>query len=111
MSSPVEERLRAALAARAALVTPRDLRRDPPPQGRRRGTHRIRAIALTVLGTAAAVAAVCVLALLPDGPRSPDPVPPARTPARVGTPPVPTPAPDPPPAPPVSSPRPVVGSP
>ncbi|MER7949013.1 hypothetical protein ABTY59_16655 [Streptomyces sp. NPDC096079] len=107
MTSPVEERLRAALAARAALVTHRDLRRGAPPRGRRRGTRQVRAIALAVLGTAAAVAAVCVLALLPDGSKGPDPVLPARTPSHVGTPPPPTPAPAPPGAPSVSWPRPV----
>ncbi|MFD9649116.1 hypothetical protein ACFWWN_37375, partial [Streptomyces sp. NPDC059082] len=79
MTSPVEERLRAALAARAALVGHRDLRRADPPRGRRWGTHRIRAVASVVLGAAAAVAAVCVLALLPGAPaRRPS----ARGPAR-----------------------------
>ncbi|MGW4705887.1 hypothetical protein [Streptomyces sp. NPDC004285] len=110
MTSPVEERLRAALAARAGLVTHRDLRRAEPPRGRRWGTRRVRAVASVVLGAAAAVAAVCVLTLLPDGAATPDPVLPARTPAPTGTPPVPTPAPAPPAAPSVTSPRPV-GSP
>ncbi|MFF7778500.1 hypothetical protein ACFZCG_29290 [Streptomyces tanashiensis] len=109
MTSPVEERLRAALAARAALVTYRDLRRDAPPQGRRWGTHRVRAVAFAVLGAAAAVAAVCALALLPGRTATPDPVLPARSPspAHTGAPAVPTPAPAPPAAPSVSAPRPV----
>ncbi|MER8044931.1 hypothetical protein [Streptomyces sp. NPDC094032] len=89
---PVEERLRAAFAARAALVTVHDLRREAPPQGSRRGTRRFRTLA--ALGAAAAVAAVCVLALLPnDGPLTPAPVLPARTPAHTATPQAPTPAP------------------
>ncbi|MEU5917281.1 hypothetical protein [Streptomyces sp. NPDC047141] len=107
MTSPVEERLRAALAARAALVGHRDLRRADPPRGRRWGTHRIRAVASVVLGAAAAVAAVCVLALLPGARTAPDPVGPARTPARTDAPVVPTPAPEPPAVPSVTPPRPV----
>ncbi|MFI8767996.1 hypothetical protein ACIGN6_24210 [Streptomyces sp. NPDC053792] len=107
MTSPVEDRLRAAFAARAALVTSRDLRRAAPPRGRRWGTRRVRALAFTALGAAAAVAAVCVLVLLPDGPVAPDPVLPARTPVHTDAPPVPTPAPEVPVVPSVSAPRPV----
>ncbi|WP_369144645.1 hypothetical protein [Streptomyces sp. R44] len=107
MTSPVEERLRAALAARAALVTHRELRRDAPPQGRGWGTRRVRAVAVAVFGAAAAVAAVCVLVLFPDGPAAPAPVLPARTPVRTAVPPVPTPAPAAPVVPSVSAPRPV----
>ncbi|MFF0479319.1 hypothetical protein [Streptomyces sp. NPDC004284] len=110
MTSPVEERLRAALAARAALVTSRDLRRDAPPRGRRWGTHRVASVAFAVLGTAAAAAAVCVLALLRGGPVAPEPVPPARPPALTGTLPTPATTPSSPVAPSVSEPRPV-GSP
>ncbi|MGW1511685.1 hypothetical protein [Streptomyces sp. NPDC002394] len=112
-TSPVEERLRAALAARAALVTSRDLRRAAPPRGRRWGTRRVASVACAVLGTAAAAAAVCALVLLPDGPVTPVPTPPARTPAVTGAPSTPAPA-RPSPSPPsspggpsVSEPRPV----
>ncbi|MEU5426146.1 hypothetical protein AB0H73_11125 [Streptomyces olivoreticuli] len=75
-----EDRLRAALAARAALVTHHDLRRDAPPQGRTWGVHRVRRVAFAALGVAAAVVAVCLLVLLPSSPRDPAPVPPAGTP-------------------------------
>ncbi|MFF5286819.1 hypothetical protein [Streptomyces sp. NPDC013171] len=93
MTRPVEERLRAALAARAALVTYRDLRGDAPPQGRGWGTHRVRAVAFAVLGAVAAVAAACLLALFPDGPAAPAPVLPARSPVITPAPPVHTPVP------------------
>ncbi|MFI8438850.1 hypothetical protein ACIGJO_34995 [Streptomyces sp. NPDC079020] len=75
-----EDRLRAALAARAALVTHRDLRRAAPPQGRSWGVRRVRRVVLTALGVAAAVVAVCLLVLLPGSPLDPAPVPPARPP-------------------------------
>ncbi|MDJ0344449.1 hypothetical protein QMK19_20945 [Streptomyces sp. H10-C2] len=75
-----EDRLRAALAARAALVTHRDLCRDAPPQGRSWGVRRVRRVAFAALGAAAAVVAVCLLVLLPGRPLDPAPVPPARTP-------------------------------
>ncbi|MFJ9212779.1 hypothetical protein [Streptomyces sp. NPDC102264] len=75
-----EDRLRAALAARAALVTHRDLRHDAPPQGRAWSMRRVRGVALAGLGVAAAVVAIYLSALLPGGPREPAPVPPARTP-------------------------------
>ncbi|MFD7118757.1 hypothetical protein ACFWAA_17195 [Streptomyces sp. NPDC059922] len=75
-----EDRLRAALAARAALVTHRDLRPEEPPQGRGWSVRRVRGVALAGLGVAAAVVAIYLTALLPGGPREPAPVPPARTP-------------------------------
>ncbi|MGE7436108.1 hypothetical protein [Kitasatospora sp. NPDC001175] len=75
-----EDRLRAALAARAALVTHHDLRHDAPPQGRSWGVHRARRVALAALGVAAAVVAVCLLVLLPGSPLDPAPAPPAGTP-------------------------------
>ncbi|MEU7019690.1 hypothetical protein ABZ990_03390 [Streptomyces sp. NPDC046203] len=89
--SGTEERLRAALAARAGLVTYRDLRHDAPPRGRSWGTHRIRRVAVTftVLGAAVAAVAAGVLALSPGTPPAPAPVLPAGTPG-TGEPPVPT---------------------
>ncbi|MBX9424800.1 MULTISPECIES: hypothetical protein [Streptomyces] len=92
--SPVEDRLRAAFAARAALVTYRDLRRDAPPRGRAWGARRVRGVVLAGLGAAVAVAAAYLLVLAPGGPVTPAPVPPARSPG-VGvptTPPTPRPA-------------------
>ncbi|KQX57848.1 MULTISPECIES: hypothetical protein [unclassified Streptomyces] len=81
--SPVEERLRAALAARAALVTYRELRRDEPPQGRAWGTRRVRGLAFAGLGAAAAVAAAYLLGSSPGGALNPAPEPPARPPGVV----------------------------
>ncbi|MGK4582334.1 hypothetical protein [Kitasatospora sp. HPMI-4] len=78
--SATEDRLRAALAARAALVTHRDLCRDAPPQGRDWGVRRVRGVAFAALGVAAAVVALCLLVLLPGSPRDPAPTPPAGTP-------------------------------
>ncbi|WP_395360975.1 hypothetical protein ACHGLA_14655 [Streptomyces sp. YH02] len=78
-----EERLRAAFAARAALVTYRDLRRDEPPEGRGWGLRRVRGVAFASLGAvaaAAAVAAAYLLFLVPSGTVSPTPAPPARPP-------------------------------
>ncbi|MFE4371639.1 hypothetical protein ACFRMN_26015 [Streptomyces sp. NPDC056835] len=76
-----EERLRAALAARAALVTHRELRHEEPPQGRGWGVRRVRRAALAALGVAAAGVAIYLSAQLPGGPRDPaPPVPPAGTP-------------------------------
>ncbi|MFI6728315.1 hypothetical protein NRF20_19385 [Streptomyces sp. R-74717] len=75
-----EDRLRAALAARAALVAHRDLCRYAPPQGRSWGVHRVRRVAFAALGVAAAVVAVCLLVLLPGSPLDPAPAPPARAP-------------------------------
>ncbi|MFE0736082.1 hypothetical protein [Streptomyces sp. NPDC058855] len=84
-----EERLRAALTARAALVTPHGLRPGMPPQGPEHGFRRRRAFAFAVLGAAAAVVAVCLWALLPaDRPSLvPAPVRPAGPPAVTGPPP------------------------
>lgn len=101
-----EERLRAALTARAALVTPHSLRPGVPPQGPQRGARRTRAFACAVLG-AAAVVAVCLLALLPADRPGPHPTPvrpagppPASEPPaprpRTPTPVAPEPLPDPP---------------
>ncbi|MDH6130333.1 hypothetical protein [Kitasatospora sp. GP82] len=75
-----EDRLRAALAARAALVTHRDLCRDVPPQGRSWGVRRVHRVAFAALGVAAAVVAVCLLVLLPGNPPDQAPARPAGTP-------------------------------
>ncbi|MEU8823218.1 hypothetical protein [Streptomyces sp. NPDC048636] len=77
----VETRLRAALEARARLITPHTLTPARPPTGPAWGTRRIRRAASVVLVAAAAVVAVCLL-LLPTGPgQEPDrPAPPARDP-------------------------------
>ncbi|MFF5921869.1 hypothetical protein ACFY8C_26490 [Streptomyces flavochromogenes] len=91
-----EERLRAAFAARAALVTYRDLRRDEPPEGRSWGLRRVRGIAFASLGAvaaAAAVAAAYLLFLVPAGTVSPTPAPPARPPGVGESPVTPTPSP------------------
>jgi len=89
--SATEDRLRAALAARAALVTYRDLRHDLPPQGRAWGARRVRGLTLAVLGLAAAVVAVCLLVLLPGSPPDPARVIPAGPPG-IGAPPTSAPA-------------------
>ncbi|MFJ2741802.1 hypothetical protein ACIO3O_19310 [Streptomyces sp. NPDC087440] len=83
--TPTEDRLRAALDARAALVTPRDLRRASPPEGRSWGLRRVRTVAYTVVGAAAAAVAVYLLVLLPGTPLDRTPVPPAHSPT-VGVP-------------------------
>ncbi|MCX5226667.1 hypothetical protein [Streptomyces sp. NBC_00233] len=91
-----EERLRAAFAARAALVTYRDLRRDEPPEGRSWGLRRVRGVAFASLGTvaaAAAVAAAYLFFLVPAGTLSPTPAPPARPPGVSKSPVAPTPSP------------------
>ncbi|WP_328944302.1 hypothetical protein OG259_25030 [Streptomyces sp. NBC_00250] len=88
-----EERLRAAFAARADLVTYRDLRCDAPPRGRTWGLRRVRGVAFAGLGAAAAVAAAYLLVLLPGGPVAPTPAPPARPPGVSEPPLTPTPAP------------------
>ncbi|MDH6575014.1 hypothetical protein [Kitasatospora sp. MAP5-34] len=82
--SATEDRLRAALAARAVLVTYRDLRHDVPPQGRSWGVRRVRRVAFAALGAAAAVAAVCLLVLLPGSAPDPAPARPAGTPGISG---------------------------
>ncbi len=86
-----EERLRAALAARAAQVTYPMLRRAEPPRGRTWGARRVRAVAYAVVG-AAAVLAVFLLVLLPGSLLDRSPVPPAHPP-RVVEPPLPAPTP------------------
>ncbi|AVH93732.1 hypothetical protein C5L38_00405 [Streptomyces sp. WAC00288] len=75
-----EERLRAALNARADLVTYHDLRRGVPPQGRSWGNRRIRRVSIAVLGAAAAAVAAGFLTLSPNAPQAPAPVLPASTP-------------------------------
>ncbi|GAA3489550.1 MULTISPECIES: hypothetical protein [Streptomyces] len=80
-----EDRLRAALAARADQLTYSMLRRGEVPQGRTWGVRRVRGIAYAVVG-AAAVVAVCLLVLLPHSPVNPTPVPPAQPPRVVDTP-------------------------
>ncbi|MFF2774953.1 hypothetical protein ACFVU3_08595 [Streptomyces sp. NPDC058052] len=80
--TPAEDRLRAALAARAALLTHRDLRPAAPPEGRTWGTRRVCGAAFAAVVVAAALA---VLTLLPTG-TSPAPVPPAHRPSRDVTP-------------------------
>ncbi|WP_406058964.1 hypothetical protein OG462_18660 [Streptomyces sp. NBC_01077] len=88
-----EERLRAAFAARAALVTYRDLRHDEPPQGRSRGLRRVRGLAFASLGAVAAVAAAYLLVVLvPGSTVAPTPAPPARPPGISKSPVTPTPA-------------------
>ncbi|MFF8838350.1 hypothetical protein [Streptomyces sp. NPDC015130] len=94
-----EDRLRAALTARAAQVTHHDLRRELPPHGRVRGLRVWYGRVLAALAVAATVGAVCLLALLPDGPSNPVPVLPARPPEVTGhptpeAPPMPEPAPE-----------------
>jgi len=78
--SVTEDRLRTALAARAALVGYRDLRNDVPPRGRGWGVRRVRGVTLAALGVAAAVVAVCLLVLLPGRPSDRAPVLPAGPP-------------------------------
>ncbi|WP_432588235.1 hypothetical protein ABVG11_24570 [Streptomyces sp. HD1123-B1] len=92
----VETRLRAALDARARLITPHSLGPAAPPTGPAWGTRRIRRVAAGVLVAAAAVVAVCVL-LLPtgSGPDRDRPAPPARDPRTSEAPATPRPTPTP----------------
>ncbi|ANP51116.1 hypothetical protein J2Z21_003165 [Streptomyces griseochromogenes] len=87
--TPVEERLRAALAARARSVGPADLRPLRPPTGAVRRRVPVRRIAVGLLALAA-VAALVFFALRSTPPR---PAEPARSPRpTTGTPsPVPSP--------------------
>ncbi|MFI6688306.1 hypothetical protein [Streptomyces sp. NPDC050485] len=85
-----DDRVRAALAARGALVTHSDLRRDDPPQGRSWGVARVRRVAFAALGVAATVVAVCLL--VPGSPLNPAPAPPAHAPG-ISEPPPSTPSP------------------
>ncbi|MEW1773191.1 hypothetical protein [Streptomyces sp. NPDC086777] len=64
--TPVEERLRAALEARAQLLSAHDLSPARPPAGRAWGTRRIRRV-LSVAVAAAAVAAAAVILVLSSG--------------------------------------------
>ncbi|GAA1671378.1 hypothetical protein [Streptomyces yatensis] len=76
---PVEERLRAALDARARLIDAHELSPYRPPTGPAWGTRRIRRVASTVAVAAAAAAAVAFL-LLSGSPEDHRPTPPARDP-------------------------------
>ncbi|GAA0896418.1 MULTISPECIES: hypothetical protein [Streptomyces violaceusniger group] len=77
--SPTEERLRAALDARARLIDAHDLSPYRPPTGPAWGTRRIRRVVSAVAVTVAAAAAVAFL-LLSGSPERPHPTPPARDP-------------------------------
>ncbi|NEW71688.1 hypothetical protein [Streptomyces rhizosphaericus] len=77
--SPTEERLRAALDARARLIDAHDLPPYRPPTGPAWGTRRIRRVVSAVAVTVAAAAAVAFL-LLSGSPERPHPAPPARDP-------------------------------
>ncbi|GAA1178695.1 hypothetical protein [Streptomyces rhizosphaericus] len=77
--SPTEERLRAALDARARLIDAHDLSPYRPPTGPVWGTRRIRRVVSAVAVTVAAAAAVAFL-LLSGSPERPHPAPPARDP-------------------------------
>ncbi|MEV5283291.1 hypothetical protein [Streptomyces sp. NPDC051994] len=85
-----DDRVRAALAARGALVTHSDLRREALPQGRSWGVRRVRRVAFAALGVAATAVAVCLL--LPGSPLDPTPAPPAHAPG-INEPPPSTPSP------------------
>ncbi|MEU2436137.1 hypothetical protein ABZ595_08050 [Streptomyces rubradiris] len=92
-AAPVEERLRAALAARAHAVGPADLRPLSPPAAPVR-SRRARARRMVVGGMAlAAVAALVILTLVLSTTHDGQPAPPARSPhPRTG---IPSPAPSP----------------
>ncbi|WP_405538228.1 hypothetical protein [Streptomyces antimycoticus] len=75
---PVEDRLRAALDARARLIDVHELSPYRPPTGPAWGARRIRRVASAV-AVAAAAAAVAFL-LLSGSPERPHPAPPARDP-------------------------------
>ncbi|AGP57713.1 hypothetical protein [Streptomyces rapamycinicus] len=77
--SPTEERLRAALDARARLIDAHDLSPYRPPTGPAWGARRIRRVVSAVAVTVAAAAAVAFL-LLSGSPDRPHPAPPARDP-------------------------------
>ncbi|MEU9146353.1 hypothetical protein [Streptomyces sp. NPDC048349] len=98
---PVEGRLRAALEARAAAVTVRELRPADPPRPRVRGFSvlRLRGLRLPLAGLAAAAAAVLGYVVLAPDSAPVRPAPPAAPP-EIGTPtPSPTPSPTPTPTP------------
>ncbi|MFH9432205.1 hypothetical protein ACH4JZ_28455 [Streptomyces sp. NPDC017615] len=75
--APLEDRLRAALEARARLISAHDLSPARPPAGRTWGTRRVRRV-LPVAVAAAAAAAVVVLLLTSNTPDHSRPAPPAR---------------------------------
>ncbi|OPF74055.1 hypothetical protein VT50_0227260 [Streptomyces antioxidans] len=82
MSTPsprVEERLRAALDARARLIDAHDVSPYQPPSGPTWGVRRIRRVVSAVAVTVAAAAAVAFL-LLSGNPERPHPTPPAHDP-------------------------------
>ncbi|MFD5792021.1 hypothetical protein ACFWIO_00485 [Streptomyces diastatochromogenes] len=68
--TPVEERLRAALAARAQSVGPADLRPLRPPTGNVRTGRLVRRVAVGLL-TLAAVAALVFFTVVRGGPDHP----------------------------------------
>ncbi|MFE2444388.1 hypothetical protein ACWDHW_13825 [Streptomyces melanosporofaciens] len=76
---PVEDRLRAALDARARLIDAHELSPYRPPTGPAWGTRRIRRVVSAVAVAAAAAAAVAFL-LLSGSPEDNRPAPPARDP-------------------------------
>ncbi|AQW50913.1 hypothetical protein ACIQPP_20530 [Streptomyces violaceusniger] len=76
---PVEDRLRAALDARARLIDAHELSPYRPPTGPAWGTRRIRRVVSAIAVAAAAAAAVAFL-LLSGSPEDNRPAPPARDP-------------------------------
>ncbi|MBU3865000.1 hypothetical protein KN815_13220 [Streptomyces sp. 4503] len=76
---PVEDRLRAALDARARLIDAHELSPYRPPTGPAWGTRRIRRVVSAVAVAAAAAAAVAFL-LLSGSPQDNHPAPPAGDP-------------------------------
>ncbi|MEU1949129.1 hypothetical protein ACFW95_22190 [Streptomyces sp. NPDC059474] len=76
---PVEDRLRAALDARARLIGAHELSPYRPPTGPAWGTRRIRRVVSAVAVAAAAAAAVAFL-LLSGSPEDNRPAPPAGDP-------------------------------
>jgi len=76
---PIEDRLRAALDARARLISAHDLSPSRPPAGPAWGTRRIRRV-VSAVAAAAAVAAAIAFLLLSGSPERPRPAPPARDP-------------------------------
>ncbi|MFG3255730.1 hypothetical protein [Streptomyces sp. NPDC048172] len=77
----VEERLRAALDARADLITPQSLPPGAPPAARRWGTRHVRRTVLAVTGAVLATLALCLL-LLPRRDTTEDDSGPGSGPAR-----------------------------
>lgn len=100
----IEERLRAALDARARLVGAHDLSPSRPPAGRAWGTRRIWRTTSLVVAVAAATAVLCFL-ILPGSSEQGRPEPPAHDP-RISDTPTPTPSDSPRPRPSPSEPTP-----